>query len=126
MKHLGVTDELERGAAAGSVALDNVRWSPRRRQPTWLTRQKDVPLEQIIGEVLKVNAGAIYVEGADPRHAHEWRVFENVTDISHTLSARPAGTAHNPGKDDAHVTANRPRIFRTSARSPSPGGNGCP
>ena len=40
---------------------------------------KDVPLEQIIGEVLKVNAGTIYVEGANPRHAHEWRVFENVT-----------------------------------------------
>jgi methionine synthase II (cobalamin-independent) len=39
---------------------------------------KDVPLEQIIGEVLKVNAGTIYVEGANPRHAHEWRVFENV------------------------------------------------
>jgi 5-methyltetrahydropteroyltriglutamate--homocysteine methyltransferase len=40
---------------------------------------KDVPLEQIIGEVVKVNAGTIYVEGANPRHAHEWRVFENVT-----------------------------------------------
>ena len=39
---------------------------------------KDVPLEQIIGEVLKVNAGTIYVEGANPRHAHEWRVFEDV------------------------------------------------
>ena len=24
----------------------------------------------------KVNAGTIYVEGANPRHAHEWRVFE--------------------------------------------------
>jgi 5-methyltetrahydropteroyltriglutamate--homocysteine methyltransferase len=39
---------------------------------------KDVPLEQIIGEVLKVNACSIYVEGANPRHAHEWRVFEEV------------------------------------------------
>ncbi len=39
---------------------------------------KDVPLEQIIGEALKVNAGTIYVEGANPRHAHEWRVFEDV------------------------------------------------
>lgn len=38
----------------------------------------DVPLEQIIGEVLKVRAGTIYVEGANPRHAHEWRVFEDV------------------------------------------------
>jgi 5-methyltetrahydropteroyltriglutamate--homocysteine methyltransferase len=38
---------------------------------------KDVALEQIIGEVYKVNAGTIYVEGANPRHAHEWRVFEH-------------------------------------------------
>jgi 5-methyltetrahydropteroyltriglutamate--homocysteine methyltransferase len=39
---------------------------------------KDVPLAQIIGEVLKVDAGTVYVEGANPRHAHEWRVFEEV------------------------------------------------
>ncbi len=39
---------------------------------------KDVPLAQIIGEVLRVNAGTIYVEGANPRHAHEWRVFDEV------------------------------------------------
>jgi 5-methyltetrahydropteroyltriglutamate--homocysteine methyltransferase len=39
---------------------------------------KDVPLAEIIDEVLKVNAGTIYVEGANPRHAHEWRVFEDV------------------------------------------------
>jgi 5-methyltetrahydropteroyltriglutamate--homocysteine methyltransferase len=41
---------------------------------------KDVPLAEIIDQVLKVNAGTIYVEGANPRHAHEWRVFEE-TDI---------------------------------------------
>jgi 5-methyltetrahydropteroyltriglutamate--homocysteine methyltransferase len=39
---------------------------------------KDVALDQIIGEALRVNAGTIYVEGANPRHAHEWRVFEEV------------------------------------------------
>jgi methionine synthase II (cobalamin-independent) len=38
----------------------------------------DVPLRDIIGEVLKVNAGTIYVEGANARHGHEWRVFEEV------------------------------------------------
>ena len=37
----------------------------------------DVPLEQIIDQVLEVNAGTIYVEGANPRHAHEWRVFRD-------------------------------------------------
>jgi 5-methyltetrahydropteroyltriglutamate--homocysteine methyltransferase len=39
---------------------------------------KDVALDEIIGEALRVNAGTIYVEGANPRHAHEWRVFEHV------------------------------------------------
>lgn len=38
----------------------------------------DVPLADIIDQVLKVNAGTIYVEGANPRHAHEWRVFRDV------------------------------------------------
>jgi 5-methyltetrahydropteroyltriglutamate--homocysteine methyltransferase len=38
----------------------------------------DIPLEDIIDQVLKVNAGTIYVEGANPRHAHEWRVFRDV------------------------------------------------
>jgi len=38
----------------------------------------DVPLQDIIGHVLSVNAGTIYVEGANPRHAHEWRVFRDV------------------------------------------------
>ena len=39
---------------------------------------KDVPLRSIIGEVLKANVGTIYPEGANPRHEHEWRVFEEV------------------------------------------------
>lgn len=37
----------------------------------------DVPLEDIIDQVLKVNAGTVYVEGANPRHQHEWRVFRD-------------------------------------------------
>lgn len=36
----------------------------------------DVPLEEIIGEVLKAKVGTIYTEGGNPRHEHEWRVFE--------------------------------------------------
>ena len=38
----------------------------------------DIPLAEIIDQILKVNAGTIYVEGANPRHAHEWRVFQDV------------------------------------------------
>jgi 5-methyltetrahydropteroyltriglutamate--homocysteine methyltransferase len=38
----------------------------------------DIPLADIIDHVLNVDAGTIYVEGANPRHAHEWRVFRDV------------------------------------------------
>ena len=37
----------------------------------------DVPLLDIVDIVLRVNAGAYCVEAANPRHAHEWEVWEN-------------------------------------------------
>lgn len=37
---------------------------------------KDVPVQEIIGDVVKANVGTLYLEGANPRHEHEWRVFE--------------------------------------------------
>ena len=36
----------------------------------------DVELKDIIAPVLKTKAGAIYFEGANPRHAHEWEVWK--------------------------------------------------
>jgi 5-methyltetrahydropteroyltriglutamate--homocysteine methyltransferase len=38
----------------------------------------DVPFSQIAGEVVKADVGTIYVEGGNPRHEHEWRVFEDL------------------------------------------------
>jgi 5-methyltetrahydropteroyltriglutamate--homocysteine methyltransferase len=38
----------------------------------------DVPLRDIIEPVLRARVGAIYVEAGNPRHAHEWEVFEEV------------------------------------------------
>jgi 5-methyltetrahydropteroyltriglutamate--homocysteine methyltransferase len=38
----------------------------------------DVPLADIIDLVLAARATAVSFEGANPRHAHEWRVFESV------------------------------------------------
>ena len=38
----------------------------------------DVPLRDIVDIVLRVKAGAYCVEAANPRHAHEWEVWENV------------------------------------------------
>src|ERR671925_313929 len=39
---------------------------------------KDVALKDIIDILLRVRAGAMYVEGANPRHGHEWKVFREV------------------------------------------------
>jgi 5-methyltetrahydropteroyltriglutamate--homocysteine methyltransferase len=38
----------------------------------------DVPLKDVVDLILKVKAGAYLIEGANPRHEHEWRVWENV------------------------------------------------
>jgi len=36
-----------------------------------------VPLKDIVDLILKVKVGAYVIEGANPRHEHEWRVWEN-------------------------------------------------
>jgi len=36
----------------------------------------DVALKDIVDLVLKMNVGAFVIEGANPRHEHEWRVWE--------------------------------------------------
>ncbi len=38
----------------------------------------DVPLKDIVDLILKVKVGAYAIEGANPRHAHEWKVWEEV------------------------------------------------
>jgi len=37
----------------------------------------DVPLKDIVDLVLAMKVGAFVIEGANPRHEHEWRVWEN-------------------------------------------------
>jgi 5-methyltetrahydropteroyltriglutamate--homocysteine methyltransferase len=39
---------------------------------------RDVPLRDIVDIVLNVRAGAYSVEASNPRHAHEWQVWEDV------------------------------------------------
>ena len=38
----------------------------------------DVPLKDVVDLVLRVRAGAYLIEGANPRHEHEWRVWDSV------------------------------------------------
>ncbi len=38
----------------------------------------DVPLKDIVDILLKANVGAFLIEGANPRHEHEWKVWQDV------------------------------------------------
>jgi len=53
----------------------------------------DVPLKDIIDVVLSARASAISFEGANPRHAHEWKIFRDVK--------LPEGKAIIPGVIDS-------------------------
>lgn len=39
---------------------------------------KDVELREIIAPILNCRAGLLYVEGANPRHEHEWQVWKDI------------------------------------------------
>jgi 5-methyltetrahydropteroyltriglutamate--homocysteine methyltransferase len=63
----------------------------------------DAPLEEIIDHVLDVNAGAYAIEAANPRHEHEWRVWQKV--------GLPDGRILIPGVITHHtVTVEHPRV----------------
>jgi 5-methyltetrahydropteroyltriglutamate--homocysteine methyltransferase len=49
----------------------------------------DVPLKDIVDLILQVRVGAYVLEGANPRHEHEWRVWQDVK--------LPAGRVLIPG-----------------------------
>ena len=38
----------------------------------------DLPLKEFVDLLLRINVGGYSVEGANPRHEHEWRVWEEV------------------------------------------------
>ncbi|HTX14392.1 MAG TPA: cobalamin-independent methionine synthase II family protein [Candidatus Baltobacteraceae bacterium] len=63
----------------------------------------DAPLEEIVGFILQVCAGAYSIEAANPRHEHEWRVWES--------RKLPAGKILIPGVITHHtITVEHPRL----------------
>src|SRR5947209_3115269 len=54
---------------------------------------RDIPLQNIIHEVLEARPAGLSFEGANPRHEHEWKVFEQVK--------LPAGKVLIPGVLDS-------------------------
>jgi 5-methyltetrahydropteroyltriglutamate--homocysteine methyltransferase len=65
-----------------NAALDGIPEEQVRLHVCWGNyagpHHKDVPLLDIVEPVFKANAGTFYVEGANPRHEHEWEVFKEV------------------------------------------------
>ncbi len=63
----------------------------------------DAPLEEILGFILSVCAGAYLIEAANPRHEHEWRVWET--------TKLPEGRILIPGVVTHHtMTVEHPRL----------------
>jgi len=63
----------------------------------------DAPLEEILGLILGVRAGAYLIEAANPRHEHEWRVWET--------TKLPEGKILIPGVVTHHtMTVEHPRL----------------
>jgi 5-methyltetrahydropteroyltriglutamate--homocysteine methyltransferase len=61
-------------------ALDGIPSDRVRLHVCWGNAEwphvRDVALAEIVDLLLQVHADGLYVEGANPRHGHEWRVFE--------------------------------------------------
>lgn len=63
----------------------------------------DAALDDLVGFILQVRAGAYSIEAANPRHEHEWRVWQD-----HKL---PAGKILIPGVITHHtITVEHPRL----------------
>ncbi len=64
-----------------NVALKGVPREQVRLHVCWGSihgpHKNDIPLRHIADLILKVNAGVYSVEAANPRHEHEWRVWED-------------------------------------------------
>jgi len=71
---------VEEHVAAINHALDGIPPDRVRLHVCWGNGEwphvRDVPLAEIVDLLFEANAEALYVEGANPRHGHEWRVFE--------------------------------------------------
>lgn len=82
----GTPDDFRRWASMCIEALNHaLRGIPRdltRYHICWGSwngpHTADLPLKDLVDLLLKIDVGAYSVEGANPRHEHEWRVWKTV------------------------------------------------
>jgi 5-methyltetrahydropteroyltriglutamate--homocysteine methyltransferase len=72
---------VEQHVEAINHALEGIPADRVRLHTCWgnqeLPHVRDIPLAEIIDVLYHVHADGLSVEGANPRHEHEWRVFED-------------------------------------------------
>ena len=72
----------ERNVEALNLAVANIPATKMRMHLCWGNyagpHHRDIALKRIIDVVLKARPAYLLLEGANPRHAHEWSVFEDV------------------------------------------------
>ena len=73
---------LDRHVTALNAALDGIPADRVRLHICWGNYEgphtRDIPMARILPTVLRIRAGALSFEGANPRHAHEWTVFNDI------------------------------------------------
>jgi 5-methyltetrahydropteroyltriglutamate--homocysteine methyltransferase len=70
-KHVEVLNHALRNVPADRVRM-HVCWGNYEGP-----HHHDVPLERLLPVVVRARVGALLIEGANPRHAHEWAVFRD-------------------------------------------------
>lgn len=70
--HVEALNEALRGIPSDRVRM-HVCWGNYQGP-----HHRDVDLRKIVNEILKVNVDGILLEGANPRHDHEWKIWEEV------------------------------------------------
>ncbi|MBI1201158.1 MAG: hypothetical protein GC182_01475 [Rhodopseudomonas sp.] len=73
---------LERQIDIMNAALEGIPADRVRYHVCWGSwpgpHVTDVPLKDIVNVILKAKVGAFVIEGANPRHEHEWKVWKDV------------------------------------------------
>lgn len=67
----------------------------------------DAELEDIVDLILQVNAGAYLIEAANPRHEHEWRVWEKVAFPQDKILIPGVITHHTVSVEHPRLVADR-------------------
>jgi 5-methyltetrahydropteroyltriglutamate--homocysteine methyltransferase len=78
-KHIEVLNHALRNVPADSVRM-HVCWGNYEGP-----HHHDVPLERLLPVVVRAKVGALLIEGANPRHAHEWAVFRDFRMPEHMI-----------------------------------------